>query len=146
MPAQDVKYDLIAFDSLPTREGGTTGENERQVQRIKNDETMWTLPFSIAQYSNRTAASAGASNLRRRHGGPDASGFKFECHRITNEETGEERSHLFAVYNPDWVTEEGVLAHKEWLAKDKETKAEQARVRRDAKLADAAKTAPKAKK
>lgn len=137
MPQKDVLYGFDVVDALPESETRPS-VLEDAVAQIKANPELVGKAVIIARYKNRTAASAAANTLRKRHGQPDANGFKFECHR----DKESDRSALYVVFNPEWATDEGKARHENELAADKEKKAQQARERRAAKQAEAA--APKA--
>lgn len=133
MPAKDVQYGFTEVDALPEREVRAS-VLEDAVQKIMGGAVSPGKPVIIASYRNRTAASAAANTLRKRHGQPEASGLKFECHR--NKET--DRSDLYVVFDPSWVTSDGQTAHEQELADEKAKRAEQARERRAKKAAEKA--------
>lgn len=137
MAPKDVQYGFDVVDALPERELRAS-VLEDAVEQIKLGAVEPGKAVIIARYKNRTAASAAANTLRKRHGQPDAEGFKFECHRV------DDRSALFVVFDPSWITDEGVASHAAELKADKEKKAEQARARRANKAAEKAAPAPAA--
>src|SRR5437016_644858 len=95
MSPRDVGYDFEGVGELPTRTTTHTSELEDNITRLKS-EVEHGQAVRIGDYKNRTAATAQAGNLRRRHGKPDANGLTFAIGRI---ETGEKagRSGIFAV-------------------------------------------------
>lgn len=144
MPQKDVLYGFEVVGDLPTESDMRPSVLEDAVQRLQSGEAPEGQAVIIAKYRNRTAASAAANSLRKRHGQPNAKGFKFECHR----DKESDRSALYAVFNSEWVTDEGQAQHAADIEADKAKKAEQARERRAKKIAekDAAKEAAKTEK
>jgi hypothetical protein len=128
--AHDVTYEFEVVGVLPEKEFRSS-QLEEAVQKVK-DTVAHGEAVVIASYANRTAASAAANVLRKRHGPPEAHGFKFECHRI------EDRSKLFVVYNPAWATPEGATLHQKMRQAEKERLSKTAAARREKKNAERA--------
>lgn len=105
-PVKGVSDEFAIMDELPPEDprapgGPRTSHWEARLERVKSEVPPGKV-VCIRTYLNKNAASAAATDLRRKYGnGPEAYGFSFAV-RTVKQKDGVKRG-LFVTYTPDKI-------------------------------------------